>query len=116
MKLKYLIESYTHKISIYPIISVIYDGEVQAEYEFKDDGQVIEIQVCLRPDEGVVSDKFVQSFMNDIKFDELGPLRDKAFEKFKGEKFLVDPEKLTKEKVQIKSSKGWEYAEEEKKD
>ena len=54
--------------------------------------------------------------MNDIKFDELGPLRDKAFEKFKGEKFLVDPEKLTKEKVQIKSSKGWEYAEEEKKD
>jgi hypothetical protein len=114
MKLKNLLESYAHKISVYPVITVIYDGEVQGEYEFKDEGQVIEVNVCIKPDEGIVTDKFVQPFMKDIKFDELGPLRDKAFDKFKGEKFIVDPENLTKDKVQIKSSKGWEYASEEK--
>lgn len=112
MKLKYLIESYAHKINVYPIITVIYDGEVQGEYEFKDEGQPIEIMVCLSPAEGMVTDKLVTPHMDKIKFDDVGPLRDKAFEKFKGEKFIVDPENLTKDKVTIKTSKGWEYAEE----
>lgn len=113
MKLKYLVESYAHKISVYPIITVIYDGEVQGEYEFKDEGQEIEITACMKPGEGIVTDKYVAPFIKDIKFDELGPLRDKAFEKFKKEKFIVDPENLTKDKVSIKSSRGWEYASEE---
>jgi hypothetical protein len=110
MKLQQLNENYIHKINIYPVITVIYDGQVQSEYEFEDEGQVVEVPVCLKPGDGIVGDNLVKPFMDKIKFDELGPLRDKAFEKFKSEKFLVSPDKLTKEKVQLRTTKAWAYA------
>ena len=116
MKLRQLNENFIHKINIFPVITVIYDGNVQGEYEFEDEGQVVEIPVCLKPGDGMVGDPLVQPYMDKIKFDELGPLRDKAFEKFKGEKFVVDPEKLTKDKVQLKTTKAWAYAEEKEKE
>ena len=114
MKLKQLNENFIHKINIYPVITVIYDGQVQAEYEFEEDGQPVEIPVCLKPGDGIIGDPLVRPYMDKVKFEDLGPLRDKAFEKFKNEKFVVDPEKLTKDKVQLKTSKAWVYFEEEK--
>jgi len=114
MKLRQLLnESFMHKINIYPVITVVYDGQVQGEYEFEDEGQVVEIPMCVKPGDGMLGDPLVKPFMDKIKFDELGPLRDKAFEKFKAEKFVVDPESLTKDKVQLKTNKAWAYAEEE---
>jgi len=113
MKLKLLIESYTHKISIYPIISIIYDGEVSGEYEFPNAGQTIEITACLSQDDASLTDKFIEPYMKDIKFDDDKDLQDQAFEKFKKEKFIVDPDNLSKSKIQFKTSKSWEYAEDE---
>ncbi len=110
---KLLNEGFTHKINIYPVITVVYDNQIQSVYEFEDQGQTVEIDVCLKPDEGTVGDKLVQPHMSKIKFDELGTLRDLAFEKFKKEKFLVNPEKLTKDKVSLQTSKAWAYVEEE---
>lgn len=112
MKLRQLNENFIHKINIYPVITVVYDGQIQGQYEFTDEGQTVEIPVCLKPGDGVIGDPLVAPYLDKVKFDELGPLRDKAFEKFKSEKFLVNPEKLTKDKVQLKTSKSWEYAEE----
>jgi len=116
MKLKNLNENFIHKINIYPVINVIYDGQIQGEYEFEDEGQVVEIPVCLKPGDGLIGDPLVRPYMDRVKFDDLGPLRDKAFEKFKGEKFLVNPEALTKDKVQLKTTKAWEYVNEEDKE
>lgn len=33
MTLRQLNENFVHKINIYPVITVIYNGEIQAEYE-----------------------------------------------------------------------------------
>ena len=114
MTLRQLNENFVHKINIYPVITVIYNGEIQAEYEFEDEGQIVDVMACLKPGDGMVGDNLVKPFMDNIKFDELGPLRDKAFEKFKGEKFIVDSEKLTKDKVQLRTTKAWEYAQDDK--
>ena len=92
---------YEHKILVYPIVTVTYDDRIQMQYEFPNHSKEIKVPACLPPSEAILGPKLVNPHMEKVKFDKMGPLRDKAFEKFKSEKFFLKPESLDKNKIKL---------------
>lgn len=114
-KPKKLVEAegnFEHLIHVYPLVTVTYDEIIQMEYEFPDHFKEIKISACMSATEASLADKLVNPHMSKVQFDEMGPLRDKAFEKFKNEKFFLKPDSLDKKKIKIQTKKMWTYPEE----